>query len=380
MIFIYVYPIILFLISYLLLIKPVKASSLLKFIISIVLAVACCKNILVYLFGGDVLAPELPRNILIAASTIHVAVLFAIVMSLCIWFIKIFRKILIDRKGTFGSLNVYSVVFVLISSFLLSCYATYNALKDPIIHNYTFYSAKYPEATKSLRIVHISDSHLGSNTTVEQAAKYVNLVNEQNPDIVLFTGDLIDGRPEMSDLQLAEFKRIKAPMGLYAVRGNHEYYSKTAQWDSLWSKYGINMLDNAHITVELDGKPAFTIAGVNDIQSLKMVPTENGPDLAKALEGADSSLPVILMDHRPGAFPEYAKAGIDLVLSGHTHGGMLPILRDIIKKANNGYVSGLYRINDSKLIVNNCLFLWGGFLARIDDPAEIVVIDLIHQK
>ena len=106
---------------------------------------------------------------------------------------------------------------------------------------------------------------------------------------------------------------------------------------------------------------------------------EEGPDIHKALEGSDKALPVVLMVHRPERFYEYAKEGVDLMLSGHTHGGMLPVLKQIVAFFNNGLVSGLYLDGESKLIVSNGTFTWGGFCARINTPSEVVVIDLVHK-
>jgi uncharacterized protein len=379
MFFLYVYPLVLFLISYFLIIKPLQASKKIKLIVSFLFLTACCKNHIVLIFGGDLLSPDLPRDLLIALGCIHVSMLLLVIVACGMWMLKLIKKVILWREPIQFVLNPYILLFVICGALSLSIIATYNALRQPIIHSYTFYSKSYPKAPNKFRIIHLSDLHLGSNATVDQVSSYVDLINEQHGDVVLYTGDLIDGSPKYSAEQLKQLKRIIVPYGMYAVKGNHEYYSKNSVWDSEWPNYGIKMLDNAHVTIYFDGKPIYTIAGVTDEQSLKMNIPEEGPNLSKALNGINPNLPIILMDHRPNSFPEYAKEGIDLVLSGHTHGGMVPGLNKIIALFNNGFVSGLYRIGQSKLIVSNGLFPWGGFLVRMNIPAEIIVIDLVHQ-
>ena len=384
MIFFIAYPLLMLLVLYLVILRNLKCSKIAKVLIFLVAACAGFKNQIILFFGGDILAPELPRNLLIFFSSIHVVLIFTLGLALFYVIVKWLFKILksIFKKNfslSFASFSGLEKFGIFIIGLILAIYATVEALETPVVTNYTFESSKYPKLqnNKPYRIVQITDTHFGSNATVEQVKEFVKIINEQNPDIVLYTGDLIDGAPKYSEDQLKEFLKVKAP--IYAINGNHEYYSNTKLWKDVWKDFNINMLYNEHITINQDGKNILTIAGLTDVQALKMPNVEEGPDIHKALEGSDKALPVVLMVHRPERFYEYAKEGVDLMLSGHTHGGMLPVLKQIVAFFNNGLVSGLYLDGESKLIVSNGTFTWGGFCARINTPSEVVVIDLVHK-
>lgn len=383
MMFLIGYPLVLLLLSYFIFIRNLTARRSVKWSIFLVSLVASFKNQIVFLLGGDILAPDLPRELLTALSTLHVFLIFAIMIGSLLWvFYMVKGAVKLRFFKRFPRFNIWQLSAVFILAFAISLYATYESLKDPQIVYHSFINSIFPIKSdyynKPFRIVHITDTHLGSNVTKEQARRFVELINKEEPDIVLFTGDMIDGAPKVSIEQLNEFKAIKAPYGVYAVRGNHEYYSDTQVWAPYWQEFGFTLLNNAHITIKVANKEVFTLAGVTDIQAVRMKDNpQEGPDLTKALEGANEALPVILMSHRPAQFKQYVDDNkVFLMLSGHTHGGMLPGLKQLVAFFNGGFVSGLYKYHDSYLIIGNGTFTWGGFCARILTPSQIVVIDL----
>lgn len=377
------FPLVLLLLSYFILIRNLAVSKRVKSAIMFFLFLASFKNQILLLVGGDILAPQLPRNVLIFFSAIQVVLILTIVFSLFLWGYYILKSIFkLNFCGKFPRFSIKQEITIFVLAVITASYATYEALESPKIEHYTFYDKSYPKLSnttkKPFRIVQITDTHFGANASVEQAKNFVQLINSQNPDVVLITGDLIDGAPEISAKQLDEFLNIKAPYGIYAVNGNHEYYSDIKLWAPVWENYGIKMLNNEHEVLSFNGYDAVVIAGVTDTSALKH--EEEGPDIKKALENVDKNLPVVLMSHRPSPFIEYAdEADFDLMLSGHTHGGMMIGLKQLVAFFNKGFVSGLYTYKNSKLIVSNGTFTWGGFCARILTPSEIIVIDLVKK-
>ncbi|KAG0922727.1 hypothetical protein G6F35_017967 [Rhizopus arrhizus] len=135
----------------------------------------------------------------------------------------------------------------------------------------------------------------------------------------------------------------------------------------------MQVLENSHLQVRR-GEAALTIAGVTDPVAARYgLPL---PDLDAALAGADPSAPVILLDHRPRNAREAAARGVTLQLSGHTHGGQIIGMDQLVKRANGGYVSGRYEVDGMTLYVSNGAGLWAGFPARIGVPSEITLLTL----
>ena len=132
-------------------------------------------------------------------------------------------------------------------------------------------------------------------------------------------------------------------------------------------------LSNSHAQISR-GNSKIVLAGITDSTSQRFGLPE--PDLQRALAGAPAGAPVILLDHKPGGAPAAAKAGVDLQLSGHTHGGMIKGMHWLVARFNKGFVSGFYDVDGMQLYVNNGTALWNGFALRIGVPSELTVITL----
>jgi len=167
-----------------------------------------------------------------------------------------------------------------------------------------------------------------------------------------------------------------APDGVYAIPGNHEYFFDSQRWMKHFSDLGLRRLENSHVLLERDGAH-MVLAGVTDLEA----PTVGlpGPDLAKALAGAPRDVPIILLDHQPRKARLAAKRGVAVQLSGHTHGGMVVGLDRLLTFANEGYVSGSYRVADMHLYVSNGAALWPGFALRLGKPSELTRITLVRK-
>src|SRR5690606_9612931 len=134
---------------------------------------------------------------------------------------------------------------------------------------------------------------------------------------------------------------------------------------------GLPMLLNRHVLIHR-GDATLAIAGITDPQAGRFGQPE--PDLAAALEGVPPGDPVILLAHRPGDAGQAAEAGVALQLSGHTHGGQILGPHLLTQWANNGYVSGLYKVGNMQLYVSNGTGLWSGLAIRLGRPSEITLI------
>ena len=181
-------------------------------------------------------------------------------------------------------------------------------------------------------------------------------------------GSVEDRLPDVEPLT-----QLRAADGVYAVTGNPEYYFDYASWVPAWQKLSIPFLTNQHVRIAR-GDDSFVLAGVPDIAARNY--GFAGPDLKRALEGTRPNDTVILLDHRPGTADDNAAAGVKLQLSGHTHGGMVLGLDQLVKPLNNGYISGRYSVGPMTLYVSNGAGLWNGFPLRLGRPSEITELIL----
>ncbi len=211
-------------------------------------------------------------------------------------------------------------------------------------------------------IVQLTDVHIGHLLGREFAARVVEQVNALEPDLIVITGDFVDGR--LSELQphVEPFRGLRARDGVYAVTGNHEYYWDAELWLEHLRSLGMRILRNEHVTIG----GAFQLAGVDDVTASE--------DLPRALRGRDPSLPVVLLAHHPRTITRAAAAGVDLQLSGHTHGGQLLPLGWLIRLFEPK-AAGLGRFGASWLYVSEGTGYWGPPM-RVGTTQEITAISL----
>jgi len=174
--------------------------------------------------------------------------------------------------------------------------------------------------TKTLHIAAASDIHMGTLVGPRRTAKLVKMINERNADLILFAGDIVDEdlAPVIKYDLGRSLLKLKAPLGVYAITGNHEYIGGADAAVSYLEEHGIKMLRDTSIKIN----ESFYLAGRNDRDSKRFSAKER-KNLAEVLNGVDLSLPVIMMDHQPFNLQQVADAGVDFQLSGHTHHGQL---------------------------------------------------------
>jgi predicted MPP superfamily phosphohydrolase len=260
----------------------------------------------------------------------------------------------------------------------LSGWSLYQTVKVPEVTETQVTLRRWPSKLDGFKVAILSDLHYCLLFDQEWSEKVVEKTNELKADMVLITGDLVDGTVETRTPEVTPLLSLESPYGTYAIVGNHEYISGYKEWLVAFKEMGLPLLINSHIALTTLGGASFVLAGVTDTVATR--PSYGGlpgPDLKKALEGMPEDLPVILMDHRPGNGPSNAQDGrVDLMLSGHTHGGMMPILASIMKKLNNGYLRGWYDIGSMRLYVHRGTGLWSGFPVRLACPSEITLLTI----
>lgn len=234
--------------------------------------------------------------------------------------------------------------------------------------------ADLPDALNGLRIVQLSDLHLGPLLKGEFLTEVVARCREIEPDLILLTGDYVDGSVEKMLPEFAALRELQAPLGVYAVTGNHEYYSGARAWVAEFSKLGLHFLNNEGVSLQKDGA-VINVAGVPDPNAVRF--GFDGPNPQQALAGLPEGY-TILLSHQP-AWALQAQ-GADLVLSGHTHGGTMFFLQPLIAHFNAGFVSGFYELDDRSLYVSNGTGIWSGFSCRFAVSAEITCFILVKKE
>jgi uncharacterized protein len=227
---------------------------------------------------------------------------------------------------------------------------------------------KLAAGTPPYRIVQVSDIHVGPTIGEAFVREMVQRVNELAADCIVITGDLVDGSVEQLGKLVLPLKDLRAKDGVYFVTGNHEYYSGVDEWLTFLGTLGIRVLRNERLPVgPLD------LAGVDD-WSAKTFGHGHGADIPKALAGRDPSRAVVLLAHQPQAIEEAETHGVDLQLSGHTHGGQLFPWRYAVRLVTP-YVAGLYQHKSAALYVSRGTGYWGPPM-RVAAPAEITHLTL----
>jgi len=263
------------------------------------------------------------------------------------------------RSARAVAVGVVSVTAILVSyGFINAHLIRVRTLDVPI--------AKKAAGRKSLNVVMASDIHLSSIIGKGRIDRIVEKINSLSPEIVLLPGDIVDGdlNPVIHQNLGESLRMIKAPLGVYAVTGNHEYYGGMERACEYITEHGVKVLRDSTVLID----SSFYIVGRDDREVRKR------KQLAELMEKVDKRLPVILMDHQPFHLEEAEVNGVDLQLSGHTHHGqMWPFnyVTDIVYELAYGYVVK----GSTHIYVSSGVGTWGPPI-RIGADPEIVNIRL----
>lgn len=226
---------------------------------------------------------------------------------------------------------------------------------------------RWPRALDGFRIVQISDVHIGPILDRRFCEHLVERIHALDPDLVAITGDLVDGDARLLAGEVAPLARLRARHGVYFVTGNHDHYSGASAWCSALEGLGIRVLRNEREEIRV-GDAVFDLVGVDDHRGAALG-RAGGEDLGRALAGRDPARPAVLLAHDPSTFKRASSQGIDLQLSGHTHGGQIWPFAWLVRLVIP-FVAGLYRRSGAILYVSRGTGFWGPPM-RLRAPAEI---------
>jgi predicted MPP superfamily phosphohydrolase len=244
---------------------------------------------------------------------------------------------------------------------------------------------RLPKAFEGFRIVQLSDLHISAFMTADQIRRFAAIANDLKPDLVALTGDFLTWDESAQRTVVEALSGLEAPFGVFGCLGNHEWLTGTEESiTNLFAAQGTRLLRNERAAVATGGS-AINVLGV-DYQSRRGRTEAPGHQVEQYLPGVDRLLVPdtvnILLSHNPNTFDRAADLGLDLTLSGHTHGGQvsLDFIDTRLSPAHvlTEYTRGLYRQRDAQLYVN-CGIGTIGFPIRLGARPEITVIELTRQ-
>ncbi len=352
---------------------PLRLPVWAKAVVSLLLVGLAVQLRIVATFWGTMASPEIPKMAIAVLATGSTAVLLlALAMLLFDAGLLAARVLRLPRavSALRAPLLRPSAAAV---ALLLSGYGVSQGMAVPQPRQVEVAIKDLPAAFDGYRMLQLTDIHASRLLTGDWVRQVVAESNALKPDLIVITGDLIDGTVDARRDDFRPLGDLQAPDGVIAITGNHEYYAQYSDWMQAFRALRMQVLENSHTQVRR-GDAALTIAGVTDPVAARYgLPL---PDLQAALAGADPAAPVILLDHRPRNAVDAAARGVKLQLSGHTHGGQIIGMNQLVKRANGGFVSGRYEVNGMTLYVSNGAGLWAGFPARIGVPSEITLFTL----
>ena len=257
---------------------------------------------------------------------------------------------------------------------ILSGWGLASALGEVSIHRVRVPLRRLPRELDGFRIAQLTDVHIGPTLGREWLAGIVATVQAEKPDLVVITGDLVDGSVSELRDHVAPLAFLSAPYGVYFVTGNHEYYSGVEEWIEELSRLGIRVLRNERVCIGEEGGACFDLAGVDD-WSAKRHGNGHGADLGRALAGREPSRELLLLAHQPKQIEEAREHGVGLQLSGHTHGGQI-FPWGYFVRIDQPFVRGLSQAGDTHIYVSSGTGYWGPPM-RVGAPPEIALLELI---
>ena len=231
-----------------------------------------------------------------------------------------------------------------------------------------------PAALHGFSIAQVTDVHVGATIRRSYVERIVDAVNALEPDMIALTGDFVDGPVKELAAHTEPLQRLCARHGAFFVTGNHEYYSGAPAWTAEFRRLGLHVLLNEHAVIRHNGAPLI-VAGVTDFGAHHFDPAQRS-DPHAALAGAPAgAVPKILLAHQPRSAPAAARAGFDLQLSGHTHGGQFWPW-NLFVRFQQPFTAGLHRLNALWVYVSRGTGYWG-IPNRFGAPSEITRLRLV---
>ena len=321
----------------------------------------------IYREVGGVMSPNLPPYVLLTLEALYgslmLMVFFCLIKDVTGVLLFVLKRLL-NLNFKVPRLALHALIATV--SLALGFYGTFQQLNAPAVKEVTVTFPDLPPELDGLKIVQLTDLHIGPILRGDFIDAVVSKTNALKPDLVVITGDFVDGSTERLASEFDGLRRLKAPLGVYGVTGNHEYYSGAGAWVKALEERQVRMLMNEHVVLKHHGAD-FILAGIED--------RRGRPDLKAAFRDSPEGLISLLLSHEPSDGMRHKVAS--LTLAGHTHGGTMFFLQPLIASYNGGFVSGLYAEDPEHLLyVSNGTGIWSGFSCRFLVPPEITLLTL----
>ncbi|WP_455810655.1 metallophosphoesterase [Pseudomonas graminis] len=352
---------------------PLSMPLALKIILSLLVLLASQYLLVSRFTSGSIFAPEMPRMVIILFNWAFSAVLFLALTQLVIDVVALVSLIARHPLEIAPGVRYVTALFAM----GLATYGVQQAIRVPALKDVTLKVANLPPEFEGYQMLQLTDLHITRLFNAGWTASMVKQAMSLNVDLIVITGDVIDGTLENRRKDVEPLRGLHAPDGVLAITGNHEYFFEQQAWTEHLASLGLDPLLNRH-TVISRGNAKLVVAGLTDASATAR--GADGPDLTKALAGAPENAPIVLLDHQPKNARRNAAQGVDIQLSGHTHGGLIWGFDRLFAKPNNGFVSGLYDVDGMQLYVNNGTGLWPGMAVRVGRPSELTRITLTRKQ
>ena len=257
----------------------------------------------------------------------------------------------------------------------LAVWGHYEAMRTPRVRHTTVRIDRLGAQFDGLRLVLVTDTHFGPLDRTGWSHRLTDAVNALEPDVLAHVGDIADGSVDRRRQQAAPLESMVASAARVYVTGNHEYFGEAQEWLDHMENLGWNSLHNRHVVLHR-GEERLIIAGVDDATAKGSGAPGHGADLVRALAGTDPSIPVLLLAHQPKQIDDAVRAGVDLQVSGHTHGGQIWPFSALVR-LDQPVVHGLTRHGArTQLYTSRGSGFWGPPF-RVFAPSEISVLTLV---
>jgi len=313
-------------------------------------------------FGGDAFTPELPERLIWIWNWAYSGAFILGILTVLMAFFRFPKRVVVLPILAWG----------------LSAWGVWNGVAVPGVKEVDLSYDDLPASLDGYRIVQLSDLHISSAARQWRTERIVAAANACNGDLVVITGDLVDGYPRERRRDVMPLKDLKAKDGVYAVTGNHEAYFDIAGWMPWFERWGIRFLDGECVFPH----EGLTLGGVGYRRGFQ--------DVSKVFVAAPDGAFRVLLQHLPNDAEQNALCyNVRLQLSGHTHGGVFPGMKWFVAKHNRGLVRGVYTFQSSqtpqtsqtaqtlsRAYVSAGAGQWAGFPLRFFNPTEITAITL----
>jgi predicted MPP superfamily phosphohydrolase len=349
-------------------------SSRLRWMLALLAFLPSQHHLVTRTFFGSMSSPEVPSLVLIVLGWAF----GSLILSACLLLVTDVAGLAVRRISRRAEqplpasrARVRSAIAG--AAMLLAGLGVWQSIRIPDVRTVEIELAQLPRAFDGYRMVQLSDLHASRLLQRSWMEAVVARANTLKPDLMLLTGDMVDGTVAARVHDVEPLRHLTAQHGVFAVAGNHEYYQGYQQWLTHFSTLGLRVLLNEHVTIS-KGDSSVVLAGVTDRAAARS--GDLMPNVDMALAGVPKDIAVILLSHRPSGAQANARAGADLQLSGHTHGGQFLGFHWVVQLANEGYVSGEYTVDGMRMYVSHGAGLWNGFPIRLGRRAEITQIIL----